>query len=181
MTLTNQEISEYQKVEEEQSKQDKLQLEIDNTKNDLESLIFSTENELKSIKVSEQKEEISSDIEKMKENLESIHNWFDENEFERLTLEEYKSKIGEISEIKKGITEYHLYESKIGQIVEIKQKLDSVLDKIKKDENRIQFDESISLQSLIPKKIESIEELLKSPKETIISADINSIKRIERN
>lgn len=38
MTLSSDEISAFQKVEKEQSLQDKLQLEIDNTKNDLESL-----------------------------------------------------------------------------------------------------------------------------------------------
>lgn len=177
MTLSEQEISDFQKVEDEQSLQDKLQLEIDNTKNDLESLIFSTMNELKSLKTDDQNEESQTDIEKMNKQLESIHIWFEENEFERLSLEEYKSKINEINEVKKEIAEQLQYESKLNQIQEIKQSLHSLLDKVKNDTDRIQFEESLLLQSSIPKQIESLEDLIKSTKSSIVSLDIEKIRK----
>ena len=89
ITLTIDEIYELKKIEEAQSQQDKLEIEIDNTKNNLESLILTTENEMKEIN-SNCEEKLYSSNEKK---LQSIHNWFEENEFERLSLNEYKTKI----------------------------------------------------------------------------------------
>lgn len=89
ITLTIDEIYELKKIEEAQSQQDKLEIEIDNTKNNLESLILTTENEMKEIKSNCEVKLYSSNEKK----LQSIHNWFEENEFERLSLNEYKTKI----------------------------------------------------------------------------------------
>ncbi|KAK8837310.1 hypothetical protein M9Y10_036741 [Tritrichomonas musculus] len=175
MTLSSDDISAFQKVEKEQSLQDELQLEIDNTKNDLESLIFSTENEIKAIK--EEEEETKEEVENMKKNLESIHNWFEENEFERLTLEEYKSKINEINQIRKGIENHKKYEEKKKQLLVIKEKLNSSLDEVKKDTERLQLEESISLQKEIPKEIEKVDEVMKLSKEDVISIDLSDLEK----
>ena len=174
MTLSSDDISAFQKVEKEQSLQDELQLEIDNTKNDLESLIFSTENEIKAIK---EEEETKEEVENMKKNLELIHNWFEENEFERLTLEEYKSKINEINQIRKGIEDHKKYEEKKKQLLVIKEKLNSSLDEVKKDTERLQLEESISLQKEIPKEIEKVDEVMKLSKEDVISIDLSDLEK----
>lgn len=174
MTLSEEEITKYKKIEEEQSENDKLEIEIDNTKNNLESLIFSTENTIKGLKS-------NAVISSSQKKLESIHNWFEENEFERLSLNEYKSKIIEINKIMKDISKYQdnqkKYEAKLTKINELKQILQKSHEKVTKDNERKQMQESIYLQNEIPKMISKIDKLLNSSKNYIINVDINDIEK----
>lgn len=94
MTLSLQEIERFKEIEEKQSLQDKLELEIDNAKNELESLIFASQNELKSINQIDSKYH-----QQLIDKVNSIHCWFSDNEFERLNLNEYQTKIKELNEI----------------------------------------------------------------------------------
>lgn len=94
--LPDKEIEKFAKIEEEMTAKDRIEIEIDNTKNKLESLIFSTENELNSLSIENDKDK--DDIEKIKSNVSVIHSWFEENEFERLSLDLYKKKVSEIDE-----------------------------------------------------------------------------------
>ena len=90
-SLSQQEIEQFKQIEEESALKDKIEIDIDNAKNELESLIFSTQNEIKSIKV---------DDPQIVDKFNQIQQWFSDNEFERLGLNEYKSKIVELNQIK---------------------------------------------------------------------------------
>lgn len=68
--------------------------EIDNMKNDLQSMIFTTQNELKSITGINETEK--STIDDIKEKVNIISTWLDENELEQLNLDDYQSKITEL-------------------------------------------------------------------------------------
>lgn len=157
MTFSEQEILKYQNLEEIQDKQDKLEIEIDNTKNELESLIFSTESEINSHNFDEE----------TKKKIHSIHRWFDENEFERLSLNEYKSKIHEIKMI--------MNENMKKMLDGIRQSLQEALDDIQKDAERAKLSESLSLLNEISKKIELVDLFLESPNEKLLQKDIGGL------
>ena len=169
-SLSEEEISKYSKIEEIQDKQDKMEIEIDNTKNELESLIFTTENELKTIK-----------NEEFQKKLESVHNWFDEHEFERMSLNEYESKVAEIKSIKSELNKSHEYENKKTKLAEIKQNLSKSLQSVKSDTERNQMEESLSLQSEMSKLISLIDEKMKLDKEELIQTDIDNLLKESLN
>ena len=81
-------INKFAQIEEEMEIRDKKEIEIDNTKNDLESLIFSTLSELNSVKINDDSEQ--KEINEIKEKVNEIFMWFSENEFERLQIKNFR-------------------------------------------------------------------------------------------
>lgn len=120
-------------------------------------MIFSTESEINSHNFDEE----------TKKKIHSIHRWFDENEFERLSLNEYRSKIHEIKMI--------MNENMKKMLNGIRQSLQEALDDIQKDAERAKLSESLSLLNEISKKIELVDLFLDSPKEKLLQKDIGGL------
>ncbi|KAK8836285.1 hypothetical protein M9Y10_039921 [Tritrichomonas musculus] len=168
-------IAEYEKIEEDMEIKDKREIEIDSTKNDLESLILSTLNELNSITINNETDK--GEIDEIKEKVNEVFTWFSENEFERLTLDEYKSKIAELKVPIDQLNEHKKYHEVLYRLDELKQILTSDIEIVQNDKERIALKESIELQSEIPELISKINEIIDSPKKNVCEFDIISFEK----
>lgn len=88
--LSPEEIEQYKKIEEKWHQEDLKEEQIDIAKNELESYIFQMEN---SINRDFPEYFDPSAIPDHKSKLNEIHAWFEENEFERLELKDYKTRL----------------------------------------------------------------------------------------
>lgn len=168
-------ISEFAKLEEEMTAKDKNEMEIDNTKNKLESLIFTIENELNSLVSTTDAER--ADISKIKEKVTTVHNWFEENEFERLALSDYQEKVSELNEQINQLYEYKKYQTNLSILDELKQQLMTDFQLLKCDTERSNTKESILLQNEISGHMSHIDELMMLPKPDVCKIDIDSLEK----
>ncbi|KAK8840178.1 hypothetical protein M9Y10_031118 [Tritrichomonas musculus] len=168
-------ISEFAKLEEEMTAKDKNEMEIDNTKNKLESLIFTIENELNSLVSTTDAER--ADISKIKEKVTTVHNWFEENEFERLALSDYKEKVSELNEQINKLYEYKKYQTNLSILDELKQQLMTDFQLLKCDTERSNTKESILLQNEISGHMSHIDEMMMLPKPDVCKFDIDSLDK----
>ena len=172
--LPDKEIEKFAKIEEEMTAKDRIEIEIDNTKNKLESLIFSTENELNSLSIENDKDK--DDIEKIKSNVSVIHSWFEENEFERLSLDLYKKKVSEIDEQINQFFQFKKYKQTVAFLENLKHDLAFSQIAVKKNEDKIGIESCTQFQTEISSQISEIDELLKLPKNVLLKADSASIQ-----
>lgn len=94
--LSPAEIAELQRDNDRLRARDTTELSIDNVKNELESLLFKVENGIKR----DFPECFAPDsLESTRATIASIREWFDEHEFERLHLNDYRQKFDELSKV----------------------------------------------------------------------------------
>lgn len=177
--LSNEDIEKFAKIEEEMSIKDKNEIEIDNTKNRLESLIFSTENELNSLFLINENDK--DDAENIKLKVSQIHNWFEENEFERLKLEKYIEKISEIDEQINRIFLYKKYLDSVYFLNDLKQEIIFSQVFLKRNLEKIDNELGTHLQSEVSCQISEIEEIVKLEKNDLNKIDISSIENNVNN
>ena len=172
--FSKEEIEEYQKLEKEMSDNDELKEKIDNIKNDIESDIFKLDVLLRdSTDYFEPNEELESTRSKKDE----IQNWFYDNEFNQLTLEEYEEKYKAIHDLITPIEEKKKkYQDLSGTIDKMKGKLNELLISVQKDEIHQEDPDSKSLQEDLTKAISDLDALLTKPKYSEIGFDEDKAK-----
>ena len=171
LTIDDIKIAEYSKIENELANKDKLELQIDNARNDLEGLIFGIQN---AINCDNLEFFNGENVDEIKSKISDIQCWWEENEFERLSLQEYESRIDIIKSILTPIMEFKKkYQNNYEKLVEYKQKASKALETVKKDTERIAIKESVELQKKIPEFISKIDELLNKSKLEIAELDLS--------
>ena len=157
-SLSQNQIDEFNKIEEKSSLQDKKEIEIDQAKNKLQSLIFETKNQLKKIEKEQQSiEKEQQSIEKdqqLNEKVELIFQWFEENEFEHLDLQEYFLKIDELNPLYEKVNQQLKAQNAL-ECESVKDKDIIKLDIFNKNENadEIQLIERICSKARINDKL----------------------------
>ena len=124
--ISNEKLEEMQALEQEMTGADAMEVKIDETLNDVDSLMF----KLEKVIVDQAQFFSPDELKEAQELSNSIKEWHDENEFERLALEAYESKRetlqGVLDPILKRVAEYD-------EILEKVTELLADLDKVHKD------------------------------------------------
>lgn len=167
-TLSKEMISNFAKIEEDMQLNDKKELEIDEIKNDLEREFFATHNLVRSFENTEEQNKFTA-----------IREWFEENEFERLSIEEYQTKLKALKEIQKEIQKEIDTEKKIKDIQQqlkgLNEKLINCQKAVTEDQERMKFKESIELQSDIEKIGQEIQNV--ETNEQILNVDLETLSK----
>lgn len=127
--LSREDIELFKKEELELENRDDLENKIDETRNELESTIFEAENGLnrdfpeyfEPEKLEENKEKISK-----------IHEWFTDNEFDRLSLKDYQERLETVRNIAEpAIKRFKTFKKIFDMENSLKSKAPSLLEKLK--------------------------------------------------
>ena len=155
-------LEDLKNLEEEMSKCDENEKEIDVMKNNLESSIFEAEN---GINRDFPDFFDPAELIKFKKDLQDIHEWFSNNEFDRFPLEEYQSRVEAIKSVLEPAKERCLkYNAFNDAVLPLKDKANELLVAVKTDADRIDGGEKEALQKDIADFIEEVDKALAEPK-----------------
>lgn len=139
--IPEEKIEEMKKLEQEMTESDLLEVKIDETKNDLEAAMFKLEGEIRDSADYFSPEEIES-----AQNLDNeVRGWYDENEFERLPLEDYQTRKDKLNEALNPILE------RKKQYAEILEKVTSLSDSLAKTQKALKDDKKHESDEEAPK------------------------------
>ncbi|OHT09938.1 dnaK protein [Tritrichomonas foetus] len=156
----------YQSIEEAMMKKDIEELHIDNARNDLEGLIYASQNALSpdNIIIFDQ-----NTIEEVKEKIIDVQNWFEENEFERMDLEIYESKVKTLRDLLAPYNENQKILQKNREYLNrIQKEVLDLLQSLKNDQIRNTLPQSIELQHEMEQLASEIENTLKLPVQDLL-------------
>ncbi|KAH0795216.1 dnaK protein [Histomonas meleagridis] len=170
--LTKEKLEEYQKLEAEMSESDLNEEKIDDIRNELESKIFNLQSIIKDSKDYIEPNEKLPEIQKQ---LEDIQNWYSENEFDRLPINEYETKLNLIIDLIKPINAHiNKYNETIEKIPNIQSKLEKILKTIEEDKSNLDDNDLVQIRDEITSNINKLKETLNTPKYNEIDFDENS-------
>ncbi|OHT15821.1 Heat shock protein SSE1 [Tritrichomonas foetus] len=155
-------MKEFQEIENELSQMDEIENQIDVVKNDLEGFIFSVSNDMNR----DLKEYINPEnLNNVESVLSNVQLWFEENEFERMSLDEYQEKLNELKQCFDPIydqkSKYHeLSEASIS----LKESLCETLAKFREDVYHSECPGYSLLKSDLESYIQSIKSFFDQPK-----------------
>ncbi|KAH0786406.1 dnaK protein [Histomonas meleagridis] len=172
--MTNEELEAYRQLEENMSASDEYEEKVDFTKNSLESSIFKLDSLLKD---NQDFIDPENELENIQKQAEELRNWFYENEFEHLPIEEYESRLGMITEAIQPIEErIRNYQILTDTIPPLKEKLEKILTNVKNDKVHLEDEDSINLQEELNNSINELNEILSKPKYTEIEYNVDAIQ-----
>lgn len=127
--LSQTDIEKYKKEEKELENQDNLENKIDETRNELESTIFEAENGLNRDFPECFEPEKLEDNKKL---ISQIHEWFTDNEFDRLPLKDYQERLETIRKIAEpAIKRFKTFKKIFDMENSLKSKAPLLLEKLK--------------------------------------------------
>ena len=143
--LTEAEITKLQQDNDVLRARDRTELGIDNTKNELESLLFKVENGInRDFPECFPPDELASTRAKVAE----IREWFDEHEFTRLSLADYQSKLHELTSVAKESIERHaIFKKLLDSAPSILGRADAAVEKLSAIASKVK-DHKPDLQNL---------------------------------
>ena len=171
--IPQEKIQEYINTEIKLSENDAIQNQIDNTKNDLESMILSISSDMNHDLV--QYIDPNS-INEFKEILSSIQLWYEENEFERLPLEEYLNKLKQLKDEFDPIFQHKkTYNLMIEQLTRILNGFEKVINKHNSDIYHNQSPGYASLHGEIMNFAHKLQDFIKQPKYLPFEIDLDKV------
>jgi len=159
---TDEILQSFKKTEDEMSQNDEAQLLIDQIRNELEAAIFEAE---RGINKDFAECFDPSNIENYKKEIDDIHRWYEENEFERLSIDEYKTKIETIKKILEPAKQRStIYKTLTEEISPFKERAKTLLDNVAKDPKIPNSDLREALKRDIQMYLENQDKALKAEK-----------------
>lgn len=159
--ISSENLDLYSKLEEEMTEKDNKEKQIDNARNDLESMIFEAEN---GINRDFPNSFEPSELTKFKKDVQDIHDWFTENEFDRLPIEEYNTRLDTIKKTLEPVKERaNKYKKLFEDMVPLKDRANTCLDLVKTDADRVDHGEKEKLQKDLQDYLEELDKAMNSP------------------